>query len=55
MNKHERFALIFRPGQTPTSTVDINDEVVVKYSLWLRICAWFFSIAFLAVSENKAD
>ena len=60
VNKHDRSALIFRPGQTPTSTVDINDEVVDEYNLWLRIRAWFFSIAFLTVSENflspcKAD
>ena len=60
MHKSERSALVFRPGQTPTATVDINDEVVDKYNLWLRIRAWLYSIAFLTISEKflspaKAD
>ena len=49
----DRSAVIFRPGQAPTATVDINDEVSDKYNLWLRIRAWLFSIFFLTISEFK--
>ena len=44
--------MVFRAGQAPTKTIDINDEITDKYCLWMRIRAWFFSISWLTVTEK---
>ena len=49
ISKMEASALVFRAGQIPTRQQDINDEVIDKYNLWIRIRAWLFSIAFLTL------
>ena len=49
ISKMEASALVFRAGQIPTRQQDINDDVIDKYNLWVRIRAWLFSIAFLTL------
>ena len=53
IDRGEASALVFRAGQAPTKTIDINDEVSDKYCLWMRIRAWLFSIAWLTVAEKN--
>ena len=52
ISKQEGSALVFRAGQAPTRHQDINEEVVDKYNLWVRIRAWLFSISFLMINET---
>ena len=52
IDRGEASALVFRAGQAPTKTIDINDEITDKYCLWMRIRAWLFSISWLTVTEK---
>lgn len=53
IDRAEASALVFRAGQAPTKTVDVNDEVTDKYNLWMRIRAWLFSISFLMIADRS--
>ena len=49
----EASVLVCTAGQAPTKQVDVNDEIVDKYNLWMCIRACLFLMSWLMVAEKS--